>query len=578
MAKSDWVDGNTVHASDLNTLGTEVAAATAANAANTSAISAKQPLDADLTTIAGISPANNDVLQRKSGAWTNRTPAQLKTDLALAKGDVGLGNVDNTADTAKPVSTATQTALDLKAPLASPTFTGTVAGVTKTHVGLGNVDNTSDVNKPVSTATQTALDGKQPVDSDLTAIAALTTTSYGRSLLTGADAAATRTAIGVAAAVAGLVNVKDYGAAGDGTADDTAEIAAAITAAPSGGEVYFPPGTYKISSELTVGKPLRLYGAGLSSVLKLSAKASFFGLSSVSNVIIENLVFDGNRTALGFDFHTAIYMDDVADSSIRNCRFTDILGGAITITRGARIYITGNRFSNVYYSGVQLGDPTTGHYNDHIWISGNYLDTCQQSGSGGNAAIQTNGTGEVSHRYIHILNNSVNLPEVVGIGLDSIDLSNVTGNTVIKDATVSPGECIAFTGSENVVSDNYCHNDGISSGASILLYAVNGRTNDHNQIINNRCTNGGQGVGFTWGQTGAAINNLLIQGNHLYGNDRGVQSYKGGGVSSGSQSNVLISGNNLAGNTTEASNLLNDSSGITGSADDFANLGISPFP
>src|SRR5690606_17022293 len=38
------------------------------------------------------------------------------------------------------------------APLASPTFTGTVSGVTKTHVGLANVDNTSDANKPVSTA------------------------------------------------------------------------------------------------------------------------------------------------------------------------------------------------------------------------------------------------------------------------------------------------------------------------------------------------------------------------------------------------------------------------------------------
>jgi hypothetical protein len=38
---------------------------------------------------------------------------------------VGLGNVDNTADTAKPVSTAQQTALDLKAPLASPALTGT---------------------------------------------------------------------------------------------------------------------------------------------------------------------------------------------------------------------------------------------------------------------------------------------------------------------------------------------------------------------------------------------------------------------------------------------------------------------
>ena len=51
-----------------------------------------------------------------------------------------------------------QAALDAKAPLASPTFTGTVTGVTKTMVGLGSVDDTSDANKPVSTATQTALD------------------------------------------------------------------------------------------------------------------------------------------------------------------------------------------------------------------------------------------------------------------------------------------------------------------------------------------------------------------------------------------------------------------------------------
>lgn len=33
-------------------------------------------------------------------------------------------------------------------------------GTTKTDIGLGNVDNTSDTNKPISTATQTALDGK----------------------------------------------------------------------------------------------------------------------------------------------------------------------------------------------------------------------------------------------------------------------------------------------------------------------------------------------------------------------------------------------------------------------------------
>jgi len=57
-------------------------------------------------------------------------------------------------------ATTISTALGLKASIESPTFTGTVGGITKSMIGLGNVDNTSDANKPISTATQTALDLK----------------------------------------------------------------------------------------------------------------------------------------------------------------------------------------------------------------------------------------------------------------------------------------------------------------------------------------------------------------------------------------------------------------------------------
>jgi hypothetical protein len=89
---------------------------------------AAQPGDADLTAIAGLSPSNDDVLQRKAGNWINRTPAQLKTDLALVKGDVGLGNADNTSDADKPISTATQTALDAKQ--ASDPFLDDIAALT----------------------------------------------------------------------------------------------------------------------------------------------------------------------------------------------------------------------------------------------------------------------------------------------------------------------------------------------------------------------------------------------------------------------------------------------------------------
>jgi hypothetical protein len=102
-----------------------------------------------------------------TGTVTIPTLAVTGSASGITKTMVGLGNVDNTADSAKPVSTATQTALDAKlavataastyAPIASPTFTGTVSGVTKAHVGLANVDNTSDASKPVSTAQAAAI-------------------------------------------------------------------------------------------------------------------------------------------------------------------------------------------------------------------------------------------------------------------------------------------------------------------------------------------------------------------------------------------------------------------------------------
>ena len=60
-----------------------------------------------------------------TGTVTIPTGASITAPTGLVKGDVGLGNVDNTSDANKPVSTAQQTALDLKANLASPTFTGT---------------------------------------------------------------------------------------------------------------------------------------------------------------------------------------------------------------------------------------------------------------------------------------------------------------------------------------------------------------------------------------------------------------------------------------------------------------------
>jgi hypothetical protein len=111
-----------------------------------------------------VSTAQQTALNLKVDKTTTVNGYNLSSNINLNKSDVGLSNVDNTSDTSKPVSTQQQTALNLKVDK-----TTTVNGynlssninLNKSDVGLSNVDNTSDTSKPVSTPQQTALNLKE---------------------------------------------------------------------------------------------------------------------------------------------------------------------------------------------------------------------------------------------------------------------------------------------------------------------------------------------------------------------------------------------------------------------------------
>jgi hypothetical protein len=86
----------------------------------------------DLSDVTITSSTTGDLLKWSGSAWVNASgyatlasPTFTGNVSGITKTMVGLGSVDNTADTAKPVSTVQQTALDLKANLASPALTGT---------------------------------------------------------------------------------------------------------------------------------------------------------------------------------------------------------------------------------------------------------------------------------------------------------------------------------------------------------------------------------------------------------------------------------------------------------------------
>lgn len=116
------ISGTITDQSDLSTalaakLATSAGAVGTSNLAGLSVTTGKLALGAvGAAQLADI--GNNQMLGRVSagtGSPENLNAAQVKTILSLVKGDVGLGNADNTSDASKPVSTAQQAAIDILA-------------------------------------------------------------------------------------------------------------------------------------------------------------------------------------------------------------------------------------------------------------------------------------------------------------------------------------------------------------------------------------------------------------------------------------------------------------------------------
>ena len=126
-------DTTAVHGiADTSVLATVTNVSTAQTAAETTASGYVSTHNTATTNVHGIADTSILVTTTGTQTLTNKT---ITSPVGITKTDVGLANVDNTADSAKPVSTATQTALDLKlasataastyAPLASAALTGT---------------------------------------------------------------------------------------------------------------------------------------------------------------------------------------------------------------------------------------------------------------------------------------------------------------------------------------------------------------------------------------------------------------------------------------------------------------------
>ncbi|MFZ1301708.1 MAG: hypothetical protein WAQ27_04030 [Candidatus Microsaccharimonas sp.] len=190
--------------------------------------------------ISATVPTSGQVLTATSDTtaiWQNPASAPVTTvagktgAVSLVKADVGLGNADNTSDANKPISSATQTALDAKQGTAQKGQASGYASLdSNTRVPSAQLGSGT-----ANTTTYLRGDGSwQAVGSSSVTAANITdATTTGRSVLTATDAAAARTAIGAGTSSLAIGTTSTTAKAGDyaptktdvglGNADNTSD-------------------------------------------------------------------------------------------------------------------------------------------------------------------------------------------------------------------------------------------------------------------------------------------------------------------------------------------------------------------
>lgn len=153
------------------------------------------------------------------------------------------------------------------------------------------------------------------------------------------------------------INVKDYGAVGDGSVDDTTAINSAIAALTNYSTLFFPAGNYKITNSLTGFTGLsyvRVLGEGarIISTVTGAAPNTFVADSTCSHIDFQNLAIVGSASVRGSGIHIRLYS---SFSSVTNCFFSGCSDFAIHLSNDGGGYNTGSRIENNTITGT-LGD------------------------------------------------------------------------------------------------------------------------------------------------------------------------------------------------------------------------------